>query len=356
MHVEEPRGHAETVRGLWRAAARGRLPHACLFEGPAGIGKFLSAQWLAQGLLCVQGPGAPCGTCGPCRRVLSGGETSNHPDFLRIDPVLEGTETIKLARIAERDGGGESAESFLRLRALEGGWRVVLVREAERMQVAAQNALLKTLEEPSAHTLIVLECSRSEALLPTIRSRCVRVRFEPLAADDARAVIAAHGLAGGLAGGPEAADAERLARWSGGSPGAALRLASEGALALRPLLAAVLAGEREPLAASRALWELPGSFAGETPSAQARARARAALDLALRLVRDRMAAALGAAPDTLRHGDLETAAPAAQGPAGAALLESLLAAREDVDRNLAPEAVLDRALLRMAPTTLQPSR
>ena len=178
MHVAEPRGHAEAVRGLWRAAARGRLPHALLFEGPDGTGKFLAARWLAQGLLCAGGPGDPCGACGPCRRLLSGGEQGNHPDCALIDPVQEETESISIDRIAERTGRGEkreSAEAFLRLRPAEGGWRVLVIRDADRMLPPAQNALLKTLEEPSPGTLLVLVTARPAALLDTVRSRASRL-------------------------------------------------------------------------------------------------------------------------------------------------------------------------------------
>ena len=84
-------------------------------------------------------------------------------------------------------------EDFLDLRAGEGGWKVVLVREAERLGEAAQNAFLKTLEEPRPRVLLALESSRPERLLPTVRSRLVRVRLEPLSAADAEAVL---GLSG----------------------------------------------------------------------------------------------------------------------------------------------------------------
>ena len=83
----EPLGHAQTVEGLWRAAARGRLAHALLFEGQEGVGKFVAMRWFAAGLMCQGGPGAPCGRCGPCKRLSSGGESSNHPDLLVLDPV-----------------------------------------------------------------------------------------------------------------------------------------------------------------------------------------------------------------------------------------------------------------------------
>ena len=87
-------------------------------------------------------------------------------------------------------------EGFLDLRALEGRGRIVIVREAQRMNVAAQNALLKTLEEPRPGTVLVLEAHKSDRLLPTIKSRCVRIRFEPLDVADCVQVLERNGLAG----------------------------------------------------------------------------------------------------------------------------------------------------------------
>ena len=350
MQVAEPLGHADRVRGLWNAAAQGRLPHALLFEGVRGTGRFLAARWLAQGLLCAQGPGDPCGVCGPCKRVLSGGARGNHPDLYLIDPVEEQEETIKLARIAERDGGGDCAEVFLRLRPAEGGWRVLIVREADRMQAAAQNALLKTLEEPEPGTLIVLESARPDRLLDTIRSRCVPIVFEPLSPEDTRAVLERSDAG--------EADRDAVARWSGGSPGEALRLAAEGAPAARALVLDVLRGARHPLVAARALWELDGEFAGGTARAQARGRARSFLGLALELLADAQRAAAGVAFEDLRHGDLGPellALGGASAPGGVleTRLEALLEGTREIEANLAPEVVVERCLLALAPAGRQ---
>ena len=94
-----------------------------------------AALWFAAGLLCAQGPGRPCGVCGPCKRVSSGGNLGNHPDLLVIDPIEDGEERIRVARIAQRSDGDaddRSLEAFLDLRALEGGYRPVIVRESHR--------------------------------------------------------------------------------------------------------------------------------------------------------------------------------------------------------------------------------
>lgn len=353
MQVVEPLGHAHVIRRLWQAAHETRLPHALLLEGAAGIGKFQAAKWLAAGLLCEPGPGEPCGTCGPCKRVQSGGAAGNHPDLYVVDPLEEEEEQIRVHRIARRSEAGESersVEGFLDLRALEGRFRVVIVREAQRMNIAAQNALLKTLEEPRPGTVLVLEAHKSNRLLPTIKSRCVRLRFDSLGAADCAAILAREGL-------PEQG-ALRLARWAEGSPGRALELAARQAESMREKIAAVLGGQAAPWIAGRELFELEGAFAGKTAPARARDRGRLILDLMLAVVRDRIRADAGVPPDELPHGDLiEGVVSSSPGAAGtraqAETLERLLAARADIDRNLAPDAVVERALLVLAgPATI----
>lgn len=344
MLVAEPLGHATLIERLWRASTAGRLPHALLLEGPEGIGKFLAARWLAAGILCASGPGRPCGSCGPCKRVTSGGEGGNHPDLLVVDPLAEGEERIRVHRIAYRpDTPGvsdpeKSVEHFLELREMEGRGRVVIVRESHRMNASAQNALLKTLEEPRPGTHLVLETHQSELLLSTIKSRCVRIRCQPLAAEDCGRVLETEGLAKDRA--------RVLARWAEGSPGRALSLAARGAEEHREHLAAVLTGASTPWSAARELSGIEGDFPGKSAGARARDRARLVLDLALAIVRDRMRMAEGVAAEELAHGDLAEALGADDGPRSLArTLERLLVARGDVERNLGPEAIVERALL-----------
>jgi DNA polymerase-3 subunit delta' len=342
VQVERPIGHDEMVQRLWRAAAQERLPHALCFEGPSGIGKFVAALWFSQGLLCVHGPGEPCGSCGPCKRVLSGGTRGNHPDLLRIDPIEEGSEHIKVARIAPRsdeeggDGGEESVESFLMLVPAEARLRIVLVREAQRMNAPAQSALLKTLEEPRPRTLLVLETHRPLALLPTLRSRCVRLRFPAPERARCAQVLEARGL--------PAEEAEHLARLAQGSIGAALALRERAAPAALALLEALQRGATRADEAAEALGELPGEFPGETPLAQARERARSFLELALALALDALRIAVGVAPETLSHGPEALRLAGAGERRLASALEALARARADVDRNLAPQATVERGL------------
>ncbi len=341
-------GHEPTLDGLWSAAGAMRLPHALLFEGPEGVGKFATALRLAAGLLCSKGPGAPCGSCPPCKRVGSGGWRGNHPDLFVIDPEEESAEegskrrtlAIPVHRIAVRSGAdseGTSAQEFLGLLAVEAGWRIVLVREAHLMAAPAQNALLKTLEEPGENTLLVLVSGRSGKLLPTIKSRCARVRFGRISRDETAELLRGAGVPG------------ELARWSGGAPGEALRLHREDAATVRSLIAGVLNGDGPPLEAAHAVWGVEGEYPGPTPTAQARARARSVLDLGAAILLDVLRHGEGCDAESLAHGDLAAALVPRIGPTGAArALERVLELRSAAEGNATPEVAVERCLLALA--------
>lgn len=345
MRSAEPVGHGELLAGMWNAARGQRLAHAFGFFGPPGVGKFLAAERLVLGLVCATGPGAPCLSCGACKRALSG----THPDVLVLDPVEREVEEIYMSWITPRDepdkdkrpAGGVALEEFLALRPLEGGWRTVLVREADRMDFPAQNALLKTLEEPGSDVLIVLESSRPEKLLATVRSRVVPARFAPLARAEVVAILRREGV--------DPSDLEELARWSRGAPGRALSLARQSAGEVWETLRRVLAGDLDPLAAAAALSEIEGEFPGRTPAAKARSRARSVLDLAIEALGDVARARAGASADRLAHPALHAAAAGTSDVRLEAALERALEARQDVDANLDPALAVERALLALAP-------
>lgn len=154
-------GHEQQKDLLRRALTGDRMPHAYLFEGPAGIGKRLMALALARAIFCLQGNG--CGDCAACRKV----DHHNHPDLHFVE--ADGS-TIKIEQI-------RAMQKELSYRPLEAPKKICVIDDAEKLNLAAGNALLKTLEEPTANTLIVLLSARPDALLITIRSRCQRLPF-----------------------------------------------------------------------------------------------------------------------------------------------------------------------------------
>lgn len=175
-------GH-DTVRALLARAVAGQtLPHSLLFDGPEGVGKRTVAVLLAAAINCLeQTDGTACGACRACLRIVRGA----HPDVIVVSPNDKGTITVDMARDVI-----DSAS----YRPFEGRRRVVIVDDADEMQPAAQNALLKTLEEPPPSSMFILVTSRVDALLVTVRSRCPRFRFGRLATGEVARVLEARGV------------------------------------------------------------------------------------------------------------------------------------------------------------------
>ncbi len=166
-------GHQRVQSVLSRAIDGGRLHHAYLFTGPEGVGKFTTAQTLAATLNCERRPAdtfAPsCGQCSSCRRIAS----RQHPDVLFIEPTGKSVRLIKIDQIRQLQKSAASSP-------YEGRFRVVLIDDAHLLREEAANALLKTLEEPPARTILLLVTDQPHRLLDTIISRCQRVRFGSL--------------------------------------------------------------------------------------------------------------------------------------------------------------------------------
>ncbi len=202
-------------RALFRqlSADRSRLPHAILLHGPAGVGKRDLAMELARWILC-EAPGSEgaCGACDACNWFDQG----NHPDYRQVEPQEEETDDSgKVTKKASKQISVESVRGiteFLGLSAHRGGWRAAVVHPAEFMNLAAANALLKTLEEPPPRVLLLLVSHQPGRLLPTVISRCRQVAVAPPAEAEALAWLRAAGVDG-----PEAVLAE-----AGGAPLAAL--------------------------------------------------------------------------------------------------------------------------------------
>jgi DNA polymerase III subunit delta' len=204
-------GHAETWDRLTRLLAADRLPHALLFSGPPGIGKALLARRLAARLACTSAAEPrPCGECAACRQVAAG----SHPDLLAIGAPDRSKKDTRRKEIGVDQA--RELKRFAQMHAVAAPKKMAIIDDADRLSLAAQNALLKTLEEPPGQALIVLVTASPGALLPTVRSRCQRVLCRPLSDDEVCAVLTAASLPADLAA--------ALAPAADGSPGRALAL------------------------------------------------------------------------------------------------------------------------------------
>ncbi len=344
-----PRGHQDAVTGLVQSAREGRLPHALLFTGPDGVGKFRAGLWLAAALLCEEAGDAPCGVCGSCKRARA----ASHADLFPVDARAHDQDELTVFFVAHREDRpstayqGASIEDFLGLRAAEGRGKFVVIREAHRLNEVAQNALLKMLEEPRDGVHFVLETATPDALLETVRSRVVEVRLDGLDRETCEAVLFE-------AGGFDRTDAGQmeevaeLVRLSGGSPGVALELGARRAPELAQLLGAALTGERAAHDVAAELWDVDGDFHGKTAFVRRRVRAETILDLGLGILADAERCLAGGDPAPLRHGpaaeSLAATAAFASTPARRRMGRAWLEAREDLRLNLSPEGLVDRAL------------
>jgi hypothetical protein len=379
-----------------------RVPHAILVSGPGSVGKVSLALDLAAGLLCIGATGGdrPCRACRGCRMV----EHGNHPDVHVLGPEGVGAQVV-IGGPDAKQRGVRDLVTELSLLPVEGGWRVAIIRDAQRANEDAQSALLKTLEEPLRDTTVILCADDEDVLLPTIRSRCARLRLGAVGPRAIERLLTERGLA-------DAPTAARLARLSGGRSGLAVAYATAaGAEAIRgelartlldllvqpssrrlaaakPLLARAieLDAQLTPPAAPAAVAparkgsrgrggtdavavppaadavERPGDAPGDEPEAAADDSAPAKTPAALRrrgllllldtwrsLSRDLALAACGALGSVREVGLLEEIEAAARDlPPGAAAAALARLARADalIAGNVSPELVLDVLLVR----------
>ena len=227
MTLSDVQGQPRAVDALQAALSHGAVHHAWLLTGPSGVGKELAALGMAQALVCPVAPRDGCGKCPACTRVAH----FHHPDVLWLMPEEERgpPQALRRERLRPRPSREIRVEQMRRLqerlalRALEAPRKVVLLLPADAMNPQAQNAFLKTLEEPPPDTVLIGVTAAPDRLLPTLRSRCVKVAFGPLphafvrdemqrrleVTPDVAAAVAS--LAGGSLGRALGLDVERLA-------------------------------------------------------------------------------------------------------------------------------------------------
>lgn len=233
-----PWHHAHWQKLLERLRA-GRLPHAILLAGPAGLGKVQFAAYLVGTLLCQTGAaaGRPCGQCRSCLLFAA----HNHPDLRLVRPLEEGKKIV-VDQIRE-------ISHYLAQTAQFGGYKAVIIAPAELMNINAANSLLKTLEEPSGNTVLILVSAQPGRLPATILSRCQQLAFTPPNAEEGR-----HWLADRTGGDT---DLDLLLTLAEGAPLRALEMAESNVLPRRRevmrSLQVLLKGEETPTAVAEQL-------------------------------------------------------------------------------------------------------
>jgi DNA polymerase-3 subunit delta' len=222
-------GHRRLVGLLSRSVHRESLPPSLIFAGPSGIGKRFTAIATAQALNCLDPRLSEssdieldaCGACAACARIARG----VHPDVLVVEPGDTGSIKIEQVRdVVDRAG----------YRPFEGRRRAVIIDEADALVAPAQNALLKTLEEPPPASVFFLVTSRPDVLLPTVQSRCPRLRFRPLDPHDIAGALVARGE-------HSEAEARAVAATADGSLGRALDARADDLVEAREVAQQVLA-------------------------------------------------------------------------------------------------------------------
>ncbi|MEO7066985.1 MAG: DNA polymerase III subunit delta' [Rhodanobacter sp.] len=261
--------HAEQWTRLQASRARDALPHALLLCGPAGLGKREFVQRFVRGLLCEQPiDGDACGHCRRCLLLAAG----THPDLISLTFGLRKNNTLRSEIVVEQV---RELSARLALNSQMGGWQIVVIDPADAMNPAAANALLKTLEEPSAQTLLLLLADAPWRLPQTIRSRCQRIEFHLPPESVSLAWLKAVGLT----------DAASALVAASGNPGLARAWSEQGAierrLEVRKDLAALAAGRGQPLdVVKRWLADEPAQrlwFAAQAAADEGKARATTAL-------------------------------------------------------------------------------
>ncbi|MGL6173035.1 MAG: DNA polymerase III subunit delta' [Cellulosilyticaceae bacterium] len=174
-------GHEMIKQYFKKSMMADKVSHSYIFEGPYGVGKRMMAKELAKTLLC-ESEQRPCGTCKNCKMV----EAGTHPD---ISSVTKDTKVTKIDTVRDQ------VIKFMDIKPYVGKYKIVIVEEADTLNIEGQNAMLKTIEEPPSYGIVILVTKNLASLLPTIKSRCIHIRFSPLAGDHIRHYLSQHHIA-----------------------------------------------------------------------------------------------------------------------------------------------------------------
>lgn len=358
-------GQQAAVTRLQACLVGRRRPHAFLFAGPRGVGRRTTAVAFARTLLCsspvtdLTGARAACGQCSDC--TMQAAEA--HPDFHYVYKELARFHDDANVRNRVMQGLGIPViRSFLidpaYRSAARGHGKVFVVREADLMSIAAQNALLKTLEEPPPGVTIILLCQRPEQMLPTTQSRCSTVRFGPLPREFVAGKLVEQGTEGD--------EAAFWAAYTDGAIGQALRLAGQGFYDVKREVVEGLAamGPAGDAQLGERLVKLTDTLATEAVSAAKKAdgsslsknlasrqAAGAMLELIASAFRDAMRLATGA--DTpLIHADQPGAVAALAGRHDPTALAEIIAQLSEYERllwrNVNAKVIWDNAVITCA--------
>jgi DNA polymerase-3 subunit delta' len=335
IRFDEILGQRPALEILTRMLATGRVPHALLLQGPEGVGKGTVARAVGAALLCESrsarepedGIAEACGACTACKLVAHG----SHPDLLVVERLPKKQPPASRGDAAPPAPGDlrsfilvdqiRQVSQFAALSPRQGRRRVFIIDPADRMNTEAQNALLKTLEEPPGRAVLMLVASRPQLLLTTVRSRTFNISFGPLRTAELATLLRERGM-------PEQ---EALARaaLAEGRPGRALGLDLDELLERRHAIMDTL----ETLTSSRAaIAEIPEMAAALAGTSEA--HLLAGLELLETLLRD--AAVSDAARDhaALAHGDLADRLARVGRSLGAARAAAILAALESLRNDL----------------------
>ncbi|MBM3998732.1 MAG: DNA polymerase III subunit delta' [Planctomycetes bacterium] len=269
-------GQTRVVDRLRRAFEQGRLTGAYLFVGPHGVGKCTVARKLAQAVLCEGRSDAsfePCGTCPACVQVTAR-PSPTHPDLEVISRPDDKSNLPIDAFIGDREHRSrEGLCHRMALSSTRGRGRIAIIDDADELAEDAANSLLKTLEEPPPRTILILIAGSAHRQLPTIRSRCQIVRFQPLEAADIARLLRMHSESIGADGSLSNEAIERLASMSAGSLRTAGELADTELLRYRDRFIETLGKPCwDPLATAKDVTQFVESVGKETPPRRRRMR------------------------------------------------------------------------------------